>query len=606
MKFSNLAEYFIYRCKQSPQKNAIGWLENEELKFLSFEAYQQKIQSISAGLSLIGIEKSVKVSILGNTCKEWHFADLATMSLGAVVVPVYHTYSSDEVEYILNHSESQFIFIESKEQLEKLSKISGTVLSKINKIISFKNFEFSEEEAKSNIHQKVISLNEITRLGQEYLKDSPDWLKQIVSITNESDLASIVYTSGTTGRPKGALMSHGAILQMLTNVKLSVRDTFNENDRTLTFLPLSHVFGRCDSLLILVFGWQMVFARSIEKIIHDLEIVRPTIMLAVPRIFEKIYERITNQVDDKGIITKFLFKIALNESKQYFDDIDADIVPSFKNQLSYDLGQKIIFKKIYNKFGGKIRYFVSGGAPLSPQISNIMRVLGFTILEGYGLTETIAPCCLNPIHRQINGTVGKPMGDVELSFDSDGEILIQSKALFSGYYKDEEETKNAFDEQGRFKTGDIGQLNDAGYLKITDRKKDLIITSAGKNVAPQKIENLAKTHKYITHLIVYGDQRKFLTALIGIERENFAPLFEELGLAYDADVDNLSNHPKIRELIKAEIDQINDHLQKYETIKKFTVLPVELSTDNYLTPSLKVKKKLIFKDFSDKIDAMYS
>jgi long-chain acyl-CoA synthetase len=329
-------------------------------------------------------------------------------------------------------------------------------------------------------------------------------------------------------------------------------------------------------------------------------------MLAVPRIFEKIHTRIQNQIKDGLKIKKEFFDIALNSAKDYYDTIDNDRTPSTRQILQYHLAYKFIFSKIYNTFGGRIRFFISGGAPLSPTIINFLRYCKLTILEGYGLTETVAPCTLNSFTRQKPGTVGIPIGDVKISFGADKEILIKSEALFSGYFKNDEETKKVFTEDGYFMSGDVGEFTSDGYLKITDRKKDLIITSGGKNIAPQKIENLLKLSPHIANCVIIGDRKKFVTALISIETESFKKILATSGLEDDLTMGELVKLQPIIDKIAEEVAAVNLKLAKFETIKKFHLMPIELTTDNYLTPSLKVKKKLIIEDYKKEINTMYN
>jgi long-chain acyl-CoA synthetase len=357
-------------------------------------------------------------------------------------------------------------------------------------------------------------------------------------------------------------------------------------------------------MLPLIFGWQSVYAESFEKLVDNIQVVKPTVMIAVPRVFEKIYAKIMAQMNEANLIEKQTFKWATHVAENYFQKIDNDLSPSAVEMIEFKLAQQLVFSKIYNRFGGKIRYFVSGGAPLSTQIIQFLRFANLTILEGYGLTETIAPCCLNPLSKQVAGTVGRPIGDVQFSFASDGEILIKSEALFKEYYKDPGATQEAIKDDW-FYTGDIGEFTAEGYLKITDRKKDLIKTSGGKFVAPQKIENMAKAQPHISHIVVIGDQRKFLTALIGIEKERFLSILDDLGLPSDCSLEELAENDKVREIIEKEIDLINQDLPQYETIKKFKVLPEEFSVENFLTPSLKVKRKLVTARYSIIIEAMY-
>jgi len=357
-------------------------------------------------------------------------------------------------------------------------------------------------------------------------------------------------------------------------------------------------------MLPLVFGSQAVYAESIEKILENLQVVKPTVMMAVPRIFEKIYAKVMEQVKSGNLVEKQAFSWAVNVAEAYYKKIDKDLSPTTVELLELALAKKIVFSKIYARFGGRIRYFVSGGAPLSTEIITFLRYANLTILEGYGLTETIAPCCLNPLAKQVAGTVGRPMGDVQIAFEADGEIKVKSEALMSGYYKNPEATKAAIVD-GWFLTGDIGEFTKDGFLKITDRKKDLIATSGGKKIAPQKIENMAKAKAHISHMVVIGEKRNYITALVGIEKERFLPLLEELALPSDCTVQDLARHPQVRSIIQSELDEINAQLAQFESVKKFTIVTEEFTTENFLTPSLKIKRKVVAERYKKEIEEMY-
>jgi long-chain acyl-CoA synthetase len=441
-------------------------------------------------------------------------------------------------------------------------------------------------------------------LGAAQLQLNPDQFQGTIETIKEDDIATIVYTSGTTGEPKGAVITHKALCQVLLNVKKFSLNAFHKEDRLLTFLPLSHVLGRCESFFPIIFGCQAVYAESINKLIPNISVVKPTLMVAVPRIFEKIYEKTMSTLDE-NFIKRSLFDWANKSANDYFEAIDSDKTPRSKTIVEYQLAKKLVFQKIYDLFGGRIRYFISGGAPLSPKIIQFLRNTNLTVLEGYGLTETVAPCFVNPMNKQIPGTVGQPIGDVEIKFRDDGEILIKSEAMFSEYFKNPKATEEAIDQDGWFATGDIGEFNDKGFLRITDRKKDILITSGGKNIAPQHLENTLKLSALISQPVIIGDGRKYLTALIGIESEVLEPYFEQLEISDQCDTKALANHTGIIELIEKEIAKINLELASFETIKKFKILPIELNQDNYITPSMKIKRKLIHKDFEKLIDAMY-
>jgi long-chain acyl-CoA synthetase len=597
-----IGRIFLERIKKSRNKNSIGWIDNDLLKFYSFSEYRNIIECLSLALIKNGLKQQDKVCILANTCKEWHLMDMSILCSGGITVPIYHTYLKDEVKYIIEHSEASIIVVENDEQFEKVAANIDS-LKNLKMVISISDLNESSKKKIRNFIP-LYTYQDFLDLGSSEISSSPDLFEDRILKTSEDDIASIIYTSGTTGEPKGAVITHAAFSQMLMNVEKFTHNAFQENDRTLTFLPLSHVFGRCDSMLPLVFGWECVYAESIDKIIDNISIVKPTVMLAVPRIFEKIYTKIFEQMSNSSGITQKLFEWAIESGNNYFDKIEKDKSPTSMEILQYQLAYKLVFKKIYEKFGGRIRYFISGGAPLSVDIIKFLRSANLTILEGYGLTETVAPCCLNPLSRQVPGTVGQPMGDVEFKFADDGEILIRSNAIFSGYYNNPKETEKVLVD-GWFYSGDIGHFTPEGYLKITDRKKDIIITSGGKNVAPQKIENLMKTKPFITHFAVFGDRKKYLVALVGIEKESFKDKYQEMGLHEDCTIKELAEHPMTKELIQEQVELVNDGLSSFETIKKFIIIKDELNTSNYLTPSLKVKKKLLLENYQEQIDALY-
>lgn len=598
-----ISKIFLERCKVSKNANAIGWIEQEQVKFFNFDTYKKLVESITLGLKKFGVEPGEKVAILSHTCKEWNITDLGVICLSAVVVPIYPTYSLNDINYILDHSEASVLVIENDEQFKKLIPILPQ-MSKMKLIISFNDLN---EENKKEIqnHISFFTFEEISAQGLEYSKQEQDLFENLIEQQGIDHPVSIVYTSGTTGEPKGAILTHQSFTVMLQNVTQHVQGGFTNRDRTLTFLPLSHVFGRCDSFLILIFGWEMVFAESIDHLLANINLVKPTVMLAVPRIFEKIYNKIQKNISEASLFEKQTFEWALGVAKNYFYKLDQDLSPSALELIQFKLAYKLVFEKIYNLFGGNIRFFVSGGASLSSEISTFLRYCNLTILEGYGLTETCAPVTLNQLNRQILGSVGTPIGDVQISFANDGEILIKSQCLFKGYYKNEAATNEAF-HNGWFYSGDIGEFNDRGFLVITDRKKDLIATSGGKKIAPQKIENLMKTKMHISQFIPVGEKRNYLIGLVGIEKSRFVNMLDELSLPKDCTIEDLAKSPRVHELIWKEVEEVNQELAHYETIKKIAILPEEISVESgLLTPSLKVRRKKALERYINLIDALY-
>ena len=599
-----ISKLFVRKTAKTPHKKTIGWIDNNELSFMTNEEYMQKVRTLFYGLLKLECGVQDKVAILGNTSKEWHLFDMAIMCARAVVIPVYPTYMPQEVEYIINHSESKILVLENESQLLKIIEVQDQ-LKTLKSIVAIK--EISEDALeKLNPKFKFYSFSQIKNMGKEEFQISPKVFEESVSASEPLDIASIIYTSGTTGEPKGALITQLAFSSMLANVYQALKTNILSSDRSLVFLPLSHVLGRCDSMLNLVFDLENVYAESLDKVVENLQVAKPTILIAVPRIFEKVYSKIMDTIQKESDLKKKVFDWALKTSSEYYSKINQDKAPGSYLILQKNLAYKMVFEKIYNRFGGRIRFLVSGGAPLSPEIMVFLQNANLTILEGYGLTETIAPCAINPVVRQIPGSIGLPLGDVQIKFAEDGEILIKTKALFSEYYKNPEATKEAFNSDGWFQSGDIGELTSEGYIKITDRKKDIIITSAGKNVAPQKIENMLKVQKHISNAMIVGDKRKFLVAVVSFDREAFLDELEGLGIAGRPSYEDLAREPKIYEVLEKEIQAINHELASFESIKGFMIAPSEFSIENgQLTPSLKLKKKVILKTYTQDIDALY-
>lgn len=604
MKDTTISKLFLKKTSKSPHRKAIGWIEGSDLHFLNNSEYQQKVRTIFFGLTKLGIQVQDRVAILGQTSKEWHFFDLATLCARAIVTPIYPTYMAHEVEYILNHSETKILILENEAQFHKILEVQDN-LPHLKYIVSIKEIS---EASLAKLSKKIIfqAYQQFMDNATLESQNSPKVFEDSIESSINTDLASIIYTSGTTGDPKGAVITQKAFIVMLLNVHSALKTNIIASDRTLTFLPLSHVLGRCDSFLNLIFDFECVYAESIDKVVDNLSIAKPTVIIAVPRIFEKVYSKVLENIAKENDLKKKIFDWALKSSNAYYAKINQDKSPSTFEILQKNLAYKLVFEKIYDRFGGRIRFLVSGGAPLSPEIMKFLQNANLTILEGYGLTETVAPCILNPAVRQIPGAIGIPLGDVQVKFADDGEIMLKTEALFTEYYKNEAATKEAF-KDGWFLTGDIGELTSDGYIKITDRKKDIIITSAGKNVAPQKIENNLKLQKHISNAMVVGDKRKFLIAVISLDRDTFMEQLDALGVTASVTYEELATNPKVFDIIDQEISEVNKDLASFESIKGFFIAPSDFTVENgQITPSLKLKKKVILKTYSEEIDALYA
>ena len=578
---------------------AMGWIEKNQIYYHTFKEYFEVIETLALALTDLGIKVQDKLTILSHTRKEWNFFDHATLSCRSIVVPVYPNYLSHEIQFIINHSDSKILVVENAEQFGKIVQIQNQI-PKIQHIISIDALEATLTNKITNPNIHVHDYVQIMEKGKKLQNPKNNIIREMIKSQNGNDIASIIYTSGTTGEPKGAVITQHAFASMLINLFETLNYAFSSRDKTLVFLPTSHVLGRCDSMLNLAFGLCGVYAEGIDKVIDNINLVKPTVLLAVPRIFEKIYEKINQKIADGSLISRFIFNWAKKVSCDFFNLLDQDKQPSFIQNIKRKIAYMLVFSKIYKRFGGRVRYFVSGGAPISREIILFLRNANLKILEGYGLTETIAPCVANPANKQIPGSVGLPLKGVEIKFAEDGEILIKTEAMFREYFKNPEATEESI-QNGWLHTGDIGRLNEQGYLIITDRKKDIIITSGGKNIASQPIENKMKLKKYITQFLVVGDRKNYLTGIVGIEKESFKDNFPGLSIK------ELASNPQVKELIRKDIEQVNKELARFETIKDFFIAPEEFSVENgTLTPSMKLKKKVILEKYKNEIDKLYN
>lgn len=550
-----------------PTRSGVGvqYFEKGQLKKLLWSDYYEEIKRVTAALHKLGVKKQSRVAIMANTCLNWGLVDLAIQSLGAVTIPLYHNSTTDEIDYILNDSEATHLFIESLRDLSHLKK---------NIVDHFKIISFDDGA------DEVLSWDEFLKLGNS----KSDWFENLKQPDND-ELATIVYTSGTTGVPKGVCLSH---VQIISEVKEAFSWGITKEDKTLCFLPLAHVLGRVEFWAHIYWGFELSFAEGIDRLKENLKDCRPTVFIGVPRVFEKFYETIQIQMETLGLRKK-IFEQALKVGQQVSSYTLYQRKVPLQLALEYELANLLVFQKIKDAFGGRLRFAVSGGAPLSPQVATFFHHCGILILEGYGLTETTAAICVNRPNQYIFGTVGLPVGDVKIKIADDGEILVNSNKVMQGYYKKPEETHRVI-HNGWLATGDIGEILSTGELKITDRKKDLIKTSGGKYVAPQKIEALAQESSLVSHVVIYGDQKKFITALISLSEKAINLPQEDLD-----------------EKIRNYIAEVNSELAGFESIKKYILTQDQWTIENgFLTPSLKVKRKKIIEKYKFDLEALYS
>lgn len=541
---------------------AIKWKTNGDWKTKNWQRYLLDCARIIKILDRHEIKPNAKVALISATSWQWAAIDIATICSSRILVPLYSNLNDDDVLYILNHSESEIVFLENQKLEAQFNRIKAQLNRPIH-AIRIDQLEFDQIAADPS--------------------DVLRFIESSKSIALEKPV-TVIYTSGTTGTPKGVLMSQHAI----TSEIVEAFSLFNvdPSDSSLSFLPYAHVMGRVEHWGSLYTGFTLAFAQSVDTLKADLKEIQPTLLVSVPRVFEKIYAGILNQIETQTSRKK-IFHWALEVSKKtlYYRDTNQTIPLSLV--IQNELAQKLVFKKIREAFGGRLRFAISGGAPLSQELGQFFLFLGIKILEGYGLTETFAAITVNTESQFKFGTVGKPIGDVEIKFDADGEILVKSKKVMLEYFKNPEATAAVMHE-GYFRTGDIGEMTSDGYLKITDRKKDLIKTSGGKYVAPQKLEGLLKQEPTISQALIVGDQRKFITSIISVDP---------------------ATHPdskETRDKVKIQLQKINSHLSSYESIKKFEIVFEAWTVDSGdLTPSMKIKRKVVEKKYQQQIEDMY-
>jgi len=548
------------------------------------------------GLAKQGLLKGEHISILSQPCPKWTWADLASLSLGAVTVPVYPTLTPAEVDYLVKHSDSVAIFCENEGQLNKILE-REKLPEKLRFAVLFNG------HAPFSDRLKVLTWDDLLKDGEVYVPTHKKALDDARRSVKAQDLASIVYTSGTTGVPKGVMLSHDNIYGVCEAV--IERQPVLPTDLSLSFLPLSHVYERIGGQFLSIFaGMPTAFAESIESVPKNMVEVRPTIVNGVPRFYEKAYQRIITEVKHLPRAQQILIKWALSLGKR------APLTPSDSN-LSKQLyraelraADRLVYSKIRRRFGGRLRMLVSGAAPLPSEVQRFFETLGLTIVEGYGLTETCAPVACNTPDDNRLGTVGRALTGVEVKIAEDGELLVKGRTVFSGYYKNENATRDAFVD-GWFKTGDIADIDPDGFIKIKDRKKDIIITAGGKHVAPQYIENLFKGEPTISHCLVYGDRRKYITALLTLNKDAVR-VFAEQNKIDCEDGQGLTQHPTIRAEVERIVESINSSLAQYEKIKRFAILDSDFSIESdELTPTFKVKRKFVTEKYQALLDGLY-
>lgn len=584
---------FVHRFNAFQGKTALKVKKNGAYECIAWEELFTIVNTLATAFSDIGIRKDDKVALLSESRPEWIYADMAILSLGAISVPLFPTYQRREIEYIINHSEARSIIISDKKQWSKIERL----YERHQDVISVISFEKIETD---------LPLRDISALLEKYatpeIASKNHFLRRISRI-NSDDLATIIYTSGTTGPPKGVMLTHG---NFLSNVQAASQAIPVMNGFTaLSVLPLSHVFERMVGYyMYLSMGVVIAFAESLQTLQQNLHEIRPQVATMVPRLFEKYYHKIMGSVASQSAFKQAIFHWALNVGKKkYVLEIKNERIPIILQCASF-VARLLVYNKIKNAFGGRIRFFISGGAKLSREIARFFYAADILILEGYGLTETSPVVSVNRVDNNKFGSVGLPLDGVMVKIAEDGEILIKGPNLMRGYFKDELATANAI-KDGWLYTGDIGVIDEQGFLKITDRKKDILVSSGGKNIAPQNIENMLKTHHFINQAFVCGDGEKYVAALIVPDFDQLLQFARDHSIGRDS-VADLIEEQLVMDYYKRIIDQINRELPDYEKVKRFTLLAEEFSQEKgELTPTLKLKRTMVSIHYKEHIKRMY-
>jgi len=606
---------FNDRVKASAQVAVLKWKESGSWRTATWADWDKASRQIAAGLLALGVGKGERSCILANTRPEWLYCDIGILMAGGVTVPIYQSNLPHECEYIINDSGAKVVFVENPAQLQKVMAERDKMKDVVKVVYFDASCKLEKPDAQGRTELKLedvtqpgdkawlISLGELRVEGDKWLGAHAGELEKRWAEIKADDSFTFVYTSGTTGPPKGVVLTHKNIVWECDSMREVL--PVDEADEQLLFLPMAHIFAKILEWTTICKGSRIAFAESIAKIKDNLGEVRPSFMCAVPRVLEKVYLGILGNRNaappGKQRIFDWAFSVGKQVSKYKQRHQPVPLGLTLKNRIA----TRLVFHKIQSVLGGRIRFLVSGGAPLSREIAEFFHAAGILILEGYGLTETTAGSCVNRPEKYAFGSVGVPVPGLEVKIAEDGEILIRGGSVMKEYYGKPEATREVIDAEGWFHTGDIGVIED-GIVRITDRKKDIIVNAGGKNIAPQNLENALKATPYISQVMVHGDKRPYLVALVTLNEENVGKWARDNSVPF-SNVGDLAQSDKVRTLVQKYIDELNAREPSYSSIKKFAILPHDFSQDTgELTPTLKVKRKFTSEKYNDIIDAFYT
>jgi long-chain acyl-CoA synthetase len=584
-----IADLLPLAVKKYAQKPAQRYKAGDEWVDLSYEQLGEAVREVALGLVDLGVQPGEKISILAHTRPEWTDACFGILTAGATLVTIYQTNSPEECQYVLDHSDSRSIFVEDQEQLAKIREVQDQC-PELKDIIVMDPGDGDIGDA--------VSLDQLRERGRG--RDESEWVARYEAVTPD-DMCLYIYTSGTTGPPKGCLLSH-ANYRAITDAVVD-QSPMEEGDSSYLFLPLAHAFAILIQFATFELGAALAYwSRDPKMIIADITQVNPSFFPSVPRMFEKIYTLATSNIEDKEQLRQ---AVQVGVKVRMMREAGEEVPEAL--QQGFDQAEEKLFKNVRGLFGTSIRECVTGAAPIAPEILEFFYACGVPVMEGYGMTETSTSATVNrPEGNNFRfGSVGKPQKDVQVKIGDDGEVLIKGPNIFQGYYKNEDATKETL-ENGWLHTGDLGRLDEDGFLYITGRKKDIIITAGGKNITPANLENGLKQNRWISQAVVIGDRRPYLVALVTLDPEEAPALAEQLGIE-DADPAALAQNDKVREEVQKVVDDVNSHVGPVEQIKRFEILDHDLSQETgELTPTLKVKRNVVHEKFADVVDRIYA
>jgi long-chain acyl-CoA synthetase len=593
-----LVEMFGKAARIHPKPDALNYKQNGQWHKVSTEEAKRRAKRVALGLYALGIRRGDRVAILSENCIEWTLADRGCLTLGAIDVPIYSTQTPAQVCYILKDSGARVLFIQNKAAYERVAEA-------IRDCSQLEHIVFFHGEVETT--ERYLSLAELETRGETLDEGRPELADDLARAVRPEDLATIIYTSGTTGDPKGVMLTHSNLVSNL--IDSSAHLGFNERDVVLSVLPLSHIFERGAMYMYAYHGMTVYFAESLDRLADNMREVRPTILIAVPRLFEKIYARIKERAASEGRAKSAILSWAVEVGKQHAERALRRERVSPLLRVKYGIASRLVFSKWRAGVGGRIRIFISGGAALPEEIGWIFAGAGLPILQGYGLTETSPVITTSRLEDNRIGTVGRPIKNVEVRIAEDGEIEVRGPNVMRGYYNKPEETAKVFTSDGWFKTGDIGSLDEDGFLRITDRKKELFKTSGGKYISPQLIEGRIKRSRFVAQTVLIGDGRRFPAALIVPDfnqLRSYAQIKNLADLKPDCAPAEFCSHPRIINLFERQIETANAELAQFERVKKFALLERELTIEGgELTPTLKVKRRVVNEKYRDVIEKMY-